>query len=541
MSVSFRNTEKKRAVPPIQSCPVFGFRLGSRMLRRWLVTVWGMRYITRTCFPLVSTFRFPYFSNKPTSPFPPSDFPYYTSTYTPTKTEVHEEVTIHTQPSIPTHIMKTTLTTTTTLLTGLAAAVPQGPPGNWQGSNSDSWASWATAHGAPSNVASLQSDFASWTSDAGLSAWPTATSEWASITSANPLPSALSSVASSWNTMTTGAPWGWGPNGGHGGPAGGAPGWAAGNGYGPFGRGDHDGWGPWASASTGDWTRAPGLVGLPAHGALPPPGRRGAAARLPRRALTTTDYDVQVKAASATSDADSAESTSDSDSDSSNTSDSGAKPTGFSFAGSAAGVVGVVAGAILTEYNAERRREELAEENVLAHLQLSRCSVGRKKGNSKLHTHTIIFYDHLLQHSETPKPARSDFLSLSLSLEDFSSVFFPPPMDPDRSGQAPMHVHSLATIPLSPPSKHLALTSPSLSHTHSHSHSHTLAKCDIRKERGSRQILNLGPHDTCFSDSAGCFASSHHPHIYVPKHSLTSQRPKDFSRETHVMKTLRSD
>lgn len=65
------------------------------------------------------------------------------------------------------------------------------------------------------------------------------------------------------------------------------------------------------------------------------------------QALTTTDYDVQVKAASATSDADSAESTSDSDSDSADTSDSGAKPTGFAFAGSAAGVVGVVAGAIL--------------------------------------------------------------------------------------------------------------------------------------------------------------------------------------------------
>lgn len=63
------------------------------------------------------------------------------------------------------------------------------------------------------------------------------------------------------------------------------------------------------------------------------------------QALTTTDYDVQVKAASATSDADSAESTSDGSS--ADTSDSGAKPTGFAFAGSAAGVVGVVAGAIL--------------------------------------------------------------------------------------------------------------------------------------------------------------------------------------------------
>lgn len=59
--------------------------------------------------------------------------------------------------------------------------------------------------------------------------------------------------------------------------------------------------------------------------------------------MTTTDYGIQVKAASATSDSNSAESTSDS----SNTSDSGAKPTGFAFAGSAAGVVGVVAGAIL--------------------------------------------------------------------------------------------------------------------------------------------------------------------------------------------------
>ncbi|KAI7349848.1 hypothetical protein KC320_g5859 [Hortaea werneckii] len=259
------------------------------------------------------------------------------------------------------------------LLTTLAAAVPQGPPGNWQGSNSDDWASWATAHGAPSNVASLQSDFASWTSEAGVSAWPTATSEWASITSANPLPAALSSVASSWSTMTTGAPWGWGPNGGHGGPHGGAPGWAAGNGYGPFGRGDHDGWGPWASASTGDWTRGPwtnwwGGEGCPgstwsgwtsASWATDAPWTTWSGCQASTtassvvtttvttggstQALTTTDYGIQVKAASATSDSNSAASTSDS----SNTSDSGAKPTGFAFAGSAAGVVGVVAGAIL--------------------------------------------------------------------------------------------------------------------------------------------------------------------------------------------------
>lgn len=74
----------------------------------------------------------------------------------------------------------------------------------------------------------------------GGSAWPT---QWTSN-------SAWTAALSSWKTQTTGAP---GPFG-----AGWANGWSAGDGYGPFGRGGPgNGWGPYASESTGAWTSGP--------------------------------------------------------------------------------------------------------------------------------------------------------------------------------------------------------------------------------------------------------------------------------------------
>lgn len=89
----------------------------------------------------------------------------------------------------------------------------------------------------------------------GGSAWPSA---WTTN-------SDYASALSSWQTQTTGAPapfgaWGPGNDGNKtGGPGGRGPGgWKGGNGAGPFGQGGPgNGWGPWSSASTGDWTAGP--------------------------------------------------------------------------------------------------------------------------------------------------------------------------------------------------------------------------------------------------------------------------------------------
>jgi len=155
--------------------------------------------------------------------------------------------------------MKSTTAAATTTLLALAAAAPQGAPA----SVTSDWESYATAHGAPTNIgaySSLGGEFSSWTSEASLTAWPTATSEWASITSAHPLPSELSSVASSWQTLTTGAPNGWGAGvwGGNNGNSTNstASGWSGANGHGPFG-GAANGWGNWASESNSAWTSGP--------------------------------------------------------------------------------------------------------------------------------------------------------------------------------------------------------------------------------------------------------------------------------------------
>lgn len=124
-------------------------------------------------------------------------------------------------------------------IAALAAASPQRPAG-------------APAGPLPTADPSLLAEFQSWTSQAGLSAFPTASSQWASVTAAHPLPTGLSSYASSltnaWGTGT-GA---WAP-----GITQGPGGWHNGAGHGPFGGANGWGNGPWASNgdfTTGAWT-----------------------------------------------------------------------------------------------------------------------------------------------------------------------------------------------------------------------------------------------------------------------------------------------
>ena len=72
---------------------------------------------------------------------------------------------------------------------------------------------------------------ATWSATSGGSAWPTA---WTTN-------SAWTSVVSQWG----------------GAPGGGPPGWNNNGGWGPFGSGTAHGWGPWAASSTGSWTNGP--------------------------------------------------------------------------------------------------------------------------------------------------------------------------------------------------------------------------------------------------------------------------------------------
>ncbi|KAK3665059.1 hypothetical protein LTR22_004115 [Elasticomyces elasticus] len=272
--------------------------------------------------------------------------------------------------------MYTTLATASTLI-ALAVAATQGPPASVTSQYASQWASQASAAGWPTDTSawsSYASDYASWTSAAGLSSWPTATSEWGSLTSSHPLPSALSSVFSQWATQTTGPPtWpsGWNnagdfndtnPGGPFRGPGG--VGWAGGNGAGPFGGQNGNGWGPWASQSTGSWTAGPwtswwGTEGCPAStwsgwtSATDAPWTSWAGCTASTTAtsvvtttvttggstsvVTSTGFGIQIAQATNTA----------SGSASSTTSGSGAMATNFKLAGSAAGVIGVVAGALL--------------------------------------------------------------------------------------------------------------------------------------------------------------------------------------------------
>lgn len=152
--------------------------------------------------------------------------------------------------------MKTTHAATA-LAVGAASAMPQGGPPNGYGPFGGS--------AAPSDYSSISGALASWTSAAGITAWPTATADWESLTSQYTLPTELSSAASWWSSngfpQVTGAPgnggygpYGGGPNGMGGGPGG----WKGGNGMGPFGPGrggDANGWGPWGQS--GEWTEGP--------------------------------------------------------------------------------------------------------------------------------------------------------------------------------------------------------------------------------------------------------------------------------------------
>ncbi|KAF2857369.1 hypothetical protein K470DRAFT_223510 [Piedraia hortae CBS 480.64] len=134
------------------------------------------------------------------------------------------------------------------LVLPLVTAQQHGPPGGPPGGGFNipdighPISSWAAAH--TSDWSSLGSQFSSWTSAAGVTSLPTASSQWASLTSAHPLPSQLSSIAGA------GTAWG-GPQGaGH-------PGWNPGAGLGPFGAGMANGWGPWATISNRPWTSGP--------------------------------------------------------------------------------------------------------------------------------------------------------------------------------------------------------------------------------------------------------------------------------------------
>ncbi|KXT14528.1 hypothetical protein AC579_9096 [Pseudocercospora musae] len=258
------------------------------------------------------------------------------------------------------------------------------------------WSSWASANGwGPGRFGgghgpwptSAWSDFSSWTSAAGLTAAPTNTAEWDSITSAHPLPSDLSSAAgwwrangfpggSAWPTAwTTNSAWAsavsaWNGNGnGSGRPGWGGPG---AGGFGPFGQhggpgGNGWGMGPWASNgpwTSGAWTSWWGTNACPAStwsgwtGAswsTSAPWTTWSACTAQTTAtdtvtVTTTDasgssitsvstsFGIRVAEATADSDGNAASSTN---------SDSGAMPTHRAVLGAAAGVFGVVAGALV--------------------------------------------------------------------------------------------------------------------------------------------------------------------------------------------------
>ena len=137
------------------------------------------------------------------------------------------------------------------------------PGGGWNGHSGN--APWPTG-------SSEWSVFTSWTAAESITGWPTASSEWAAFTSAHPVPTGLNSMASWWsaNGFPGGSAWptAWTTNsawssvvsqwGGFPGGPGGPGGWNGAGGWGPFGHGGQGhGWGPWASQSSGAWTNGP--------------------------------------------------------------------------------------------------------------------------------------------------------------------------------------------------------------------------------------------------------------------------------------------
>ncbi|KAF2167526.1 hypothetical protein M409DRAFT_22334 [Zasmidium cellare ATCC 36951] len=261
------------------------------------------------------------------------------------------------------------------------------------------WNAWASSHnggwggaGRPGPWAtggdwsSAAGEFSSWTAANTITALPTAASQWSTFTSAYPLPSGLSSFGdwasangfpggSAWPTQwTTNSAWAsavsaWGgdANGGPGGP-GGPIGWHGG--AGPFGGGGPggNGWGPGAWGSSGAWTSGPwtswwGTNGCPASTwsgwtdgpwstSAPWTTWSGCVASTTASQVftqTTVSNGNSITAVSTSFGVRVAEQTNDLSTSTVSTtnSDSGAMPTNMAFAGSAAGMIGVVAGALL--------------------------------------------------------------------------------------------------------------------------------------------------------------------------------------------------
>lgn len=185
---------------------------------------------------------------------------------------------------------------------------------------------------------------ASFSATSGGSAWPT---QWTTD-------GYYASAWSSWKSQTTGGP---GPFGGQWGPGSAASGWSTASGRGPFGQGN--GWGPYGSGAwtTGPWTQWWGT------GACPPSTwsgwTSGSWSATPSwtawTACTATTTATSVVTSTVTSSGQTSAVTSTSfgvkvdqaTASASTTTPNGAMVTNFGVAGAAAGVIGVLAGAVL--------------------------------------------------------------------------------------------------------------------------------------------------------------------------------------------------
>nr|POE51709.1 hypothetical protein CFP56_25916 [Quercus suber] len=165
--------------------------------------------------------------------------------------------------------------------------------------------------------------------------------------------SGATSWPSGWSTVS-GDPFG--------GPWGGA-GWNGADGHGPFGDGAANGWGPWAGQSTGSWTAGP-WTSWWGDNACPPstwPGWTsgswstsapwtswpGCTATATASSVITTTVTTGGATSTITSTSLGFQIAAVTPSDGSSTTPNGAMPTNFMMAGSAAGAVGVLAGALL--------------------------------------------------------------------------------------------------------------------------------------------------------------------------------------------------
>ncbi|CAK4005758.1 Hypothetical predicted protein [Lecanosticta acicola] len=296
------------------------------------------------------------------------------------------------------------------LLSTLAAAKPQwgGPHGNGNGNGNGNGASWGNGGpwaAFPSCVSSCRNNNIDWSNSTGLCSNQSAINQLngcidssscnnndknsvrqtiaqlcvnagTTITQAPYNTISVTSGGSAWPTQwTTNSAWAsavsaWDDGNGNG--NGGADGWHGGS-FGPFGQGGPgDGWGPGPWASSGAWTSGPwtswwgtdacpastwsGWTNGPWGTSAPWTTWSGCTATTTASNVYTTTYTtsgVQTTSVATSFGIRVAEATESSSSSSSNnggtsTSGSGAAPTNFAaVAGSAAGVVGVLAGAIL--------------------------------------------------------------------------------------------------------------------------------------------------------------------------------------------------